>query len=401
MSLFNVALIGTGGFGRTHVKTILNLAEQGIVRCAAFCEIDVERNREQIDKLQALGAVHYTDYKKMLEETVGEVEAVVIATPIALHQPMAAAALTNGFHVLLEKPPVVTVPAFQELLAVQQAANRLVQVNFQNTCAPAFRAMLEKLQAGEIGDVTDVTGIGKWRRSYSYYARTPWAGRKYYNGQPVLDGTIMNPFSHLLNNCLIAAGRGDATLASPLSVQAELYHAYDIEGDDTSCLRVETQGGASVHFYSTLCHVSDSPTSIEVTGTAGRMKWIGDTLHITSVDGSEKALQYDNLSLIEEMYINLRNVVRDSANDTLYSPLEACGSFLKATDGAFASTVETWAIDSTFTREYQENDSAFRTVTDISEMIDSAAAQRKLFSEAGVPWARKTKPYLVSGSPRV
>ncbi|MDF2661909.1 MAG: oxidoreductase domain protein [Paenibacillus sp.] len=291
MNNYRAAIVGIGGFGSYHVKTMLGLAGEGLLDIVAFAELNIGAYRETYDALTASGAKHYTDYEEMLGAHP-EADFVVIATPIAAHKPMCIRALRSGFHVIVEKPPAVTVQDIDEMIAAQRESGRLCQVNFQNTSGTAFRQLLDRLNAGAIGRITDVTGVGMWKRQRSYYERTRWAGKLVCDGQFVLDGTINNPFAHLMHNCLLAAGSGDAAASAPDWVQAELYHANEIEGDDVSCVRIGTARGVNVHFYAMLCHERNDAPSISIQGTEGEALWHYDNrLEIRSAGKPEYTFQ--------------------------------------------------------------------------------------------------------------
>ena len=108
-----MAIIGIGGFGSVHTRIIEQLSASGEIRCVAFAEMNMEKWKKEYETLTALGAIHYEDYKEMLAKHP-EIEFVVIATPIALHKPMSIYAMEQGFHVLTEKPPAVTVKTFRK-----------------------------------------------------------------------------------------------------------------------------------------------------------------------------------------------------------------------------------------------------------------------------------------------
>lgn len=396
MNKYRAAIVGIGGFGSYHVKTMLGLAGEGLLDIVAFAELNIEAHRETYDALTASGAKHYTDYEQMLGEHP-EADFVVIATPIAAHKPMCIRALRAGFHVIVEKPPAVTVQDIDEMIAAQRESGRLCQVNFQNTSGAAFRNLLDRLNAGEIGRITHVTGVGMWKRQRSYYERTRWAGKLVCDGQFVLDGTINNPFAHLMHNCLLAAGSGDAAAAAPEWVQAELYHANEIEGDDVSCVRFGTVGGVSVHFYAMLCHERNDAPYISIQGTEGEALWHYDNrFEIRSAGQPEHTFQGESEHLMRNMYLNLFRVL-DGSGESLYAPLEACRSFVAVSNGAHESSWAVRAIGEPYVEEREEGATTARSVPGLSEQIRDAAEQRQLFSEYPFPWATSTSPFRMEG----
>ncbi|WP_245954796.1 Gfo/Idh/MocA family protein [Paenibacillus flagellatus] len=388
-------LIGIGGFGKIHANMMKELAGDSKLDIVAFAEIRPEAYPETYAGLTAAGAAHYADYERMLAEHP-EADFAAIATPIAAHKTMVIRALRMGFHVLVEKPPAVTVQDLDEMIAVRRESGKRCQVNFQNTSGRAFRHLLERIGEGALGTVKHVTGVGMWNRTRSYYERTRWAGKLMCDGEYVLDGTINNPLAHLLHNSLIVAGGGDASRAAPVRVQAELYHANDIEGDDTSCVRIETASGADVHFYGTMCHDNYESPYIAVSGTEGEALWdYQNNLTIRNRDG-ETVLSFGQEELVRNMYVNLIEAIRDDGLP-LYAPLEHTRSFVAASNGAFESSGAIRAIPSPHYRQMGEGGGASRHLPDLSERMKDAAGKRLLFSEYGFPWAVPTKPFPMDG----
>jgi predicted dehydrogenase len=371
------------------------LAKNGLLDIVAFAELNAGAYEKQFQQLESFGAVHYTDYERMLAEH-SEIDFVAIATPIAAHKPMCVRVLQLGFHVLVEKPPAATVQDVAAMIAASQESGRLCQVNFQHTSGRAFRKLLEQLAAGAIGQVTDVTGVGRWKRNRSYYDRTRWAGKLTCDGQYVLDGTFNNPLAHLLNSCLLAAGSGDVAKALPEEVQAELYHVNDIEGDDVSCIRIGAANGVTIHFYAMLCHHENQTPYIRVRGTEGEAYWdYNNNLTIRGRDG-EQILAYEAESLMRNMYLNLMRAI-DGSGEPLYCPIEACRNFMLASNGAHESAGRVLAIPQQYVVEREDDDSTVRLLPDLSERIMDAADKGQLYSEFPFPWAKPSRLFSTKG----
>lgn len=398
MKTYKAALIGIGGFGGNHAKVMLELAEAGLLEIVAFAELHVDRSPDAYARLTAAGAVHYEDYEQMLQRHP-EVDFVTIATPIAAHRPMCVKALDMGFHVIVEKPPAVTIQDVDDMIEARRRSGRLCQVNFQNTSGQAARKLIELLRAGALGRITDVTGLGMWKRDEAYYARTGWAGKLTHNGMLVLDGTINNPLAHLLHNCLLFAGGGEAAKAAPEWVQAELYHANRIESEDTSCVRIGVAGGATVHFFATVCHDRSETPSVRIRGTEGEALWTYENkLTVRNRDG-ESTWAFGPEHLVENMYRNMMAAI--GRGEPLYAPIDDCRSFMAASNGAFLSAGAVRTIPDEYVREdVGEGGVVSRNVPGLSSHMREAAEQRKLFSEYPFPWAVRTSPFRMEGYSR-
>lgn len=389
MRTYRAALIGIGGFGEYHINIIEPLVKEGALKLTAFAEIRPEAFPDTVNRLTAIGAVPYTDYEQMLTEQKDS-DFVIIATPIATHKAIAARVMSMGYHVMVEKPPAVTIQDVDEMIAVQKQTGKKCQVNFQNVSLSSFRQMLSLLEQGVIGEVTQITGVGRWHRTQAYYARTPWAGKLMHNGQYVLDGTFTNPLAHLLNNCLQAAGAVDSKLMIPEAVQAELYHVNDIEGDDVACIRAEMPGQLKVNFYAMLCHTTNDRPYIQVKGSRGSMRWSYDNSLIVRTDKGEEKFQYEEEDRVRKMYLNLMQSIEDD-QVSLYSPIESCRSYVLVSNGAYESAKAVVPIDKKYIEEIEAEGSIARILPALSEQIHELADQGVLFSEAPFSWAQKTE----------
>src|SRR5690606_26413882 len=145
-----VGLIGISGFGATHGRVILNLSDRKDLECDAFADIKVDPNDPIYRGLVSNGAKYYKDYKDMLDNH-RDLDFVVIATPIPLHNPMAVYVLNKGFNVLLEKPPAVTIQDLDAIIKAKQDSGKLCAVDFQNTSHKSFIQLNDILCEGKLG----------------------------------------------------------------------------------------------------------------------------------------------------------------------------------------------------------------------------------------------------------
>lgn len=152
----NIGAIGTGGRGAGDLAAV---SGENIV---ALCDVDTQR-------LQASAAAHpdvktFVDYRQLLEQD--NLEAVVVATPDHHHASATLRALRRGLHVYCEKPLTHTVEEARLIRDVAAAAGLATQMGTQNHEHPGYLRLIELLQSGAIGDVSEVHVItdrpGRW-----------------------------------------------------------------------------------------------------------------------------------------------------------------------------------------------------------------------------------------------
>ena len=79
-------------------------------------------------------------------DLIGEVDAVVIATPTTSHFEIAAAMLENDIDVLLEKPFTTTMDEAVELVDIAERRSRVLQVGHQERYNPVILALADRIE---------------------------------------------------------------------------------------------------------------------------------------------------------------------------------------------------------------------------------------------------------------
>lgn len=401
MKVCKAGIIGIGGFGKTILRTLNELESEGILKLEAVSETMYDSNKERIEELTAAGVRYYKNYKDLLEKEK-DIDFIAIPTPIHLHKQMSTDAMKAGFHVLLEKPPAVTVQDMDDIIKTSDETGRLCAVDFMNASGEAFVNLKNIIREGELGTIKTITGAGLWKRTDSYYSRTDWAGKLVVNGSYVLDGTVNNPLSHLLNNMLLlahaAAPQKPCTSGNNVSdVTGELYHAHHIEAEDTSCIRIEMDNGIQLLYYATLCHSEDAVPFIIVEGTEGKAYWNYQNLLETSIHGNVEKVSgksLEGLVLYKNVVSNLCRVIAGEEQE-LYCPVQATRSFVLASNGAFESSGEMHAIQPEFITRTAEDNTFATCINGIENWINKGIAEKKLFSELGIKWAVQGKRFNV------
>ena len=143
-----VGLIGTGSRGQGLAQTLSKVTDIELVAC---CDI-IDENLQAGMKLAIKGARAYRDYKKLLEDK--EIRAVIIATPLFLHHPMAIDALAAGKHVYTEKTMAYNIPQALDLVKKVERSNLVFQVGHQYRYYAMYLKVKEILSKGWIGKVT-------------------------------------------------------------------------------------------------------------------------------------------------------------------------------------------------------------------------------------------------------
>ena len=159
VSKVKAGVIGAG-IGKFHIEGFKNHPKAD---CVALCDLNADLAKDVaceygVDRV-------YTDYKEMLAS--GDVNAVSVCVPNALHRPIAVDCLEAGVNVLCEKPLSINAREGQKIVDAAEKANKTFMMQFNNRYRPESQLLKEYIEAGELGDL--------------YFARCGWIRR---NGIP-------------------------------------------------------------------------------------------------------------------------------------------------------------------------------------------------------------------------
>ncbi len=145
-SRFGVGVIGYGYWGPNLVRNFMGEPRSRVVICS-----DVRPNRLEIAKTQYPAMATTQEYLEVIEHP--EVDAVVVATPVATHYSLAREALLAGKHVLIEKPMTATSAEAEELIRLAAERDLILMVDHTFVYTNQVRAIKAMIDAGEIGDL--------------------------------------------------------------------------------------------------------------------------------------------------------------------------------------------------------------------------------------------------------
>jgi predicted dehydrogenase len=119
----------------------------------ALCDIDHERGTKAFREVPS--ARRYADFRQMLREMDGEIDAVTVSTPDHMHFPAAMMAIEMGKHVYVQKPLTHTIGEARALRAAAIKHGVVTQMGNQGHCNEGTRLVKEWVEAGIIGAITE------------------------------------------------------------------------------------------------------------------------------------------------------------------------------------------------------------------------------------------------------
>lgn len=144
-----IALVGMGWWGK-KMLSVLEAAPSDIRVVHA-----VEPNLATVQALCAEKEIPLSaDYAGALNDPA--VEAVVLATPHALHEVQIEAAVEAGKHVFCEKPLALTKAGAEKAVRLCRDAGLVLGMGHERRWDPPVAAMLAKADAGELGRIHQI-----------------------------------------------------------------------------------------------------------------------------------------------------------------------------------------------------------------------------------------------------
>jgi predicted dehydrogenase len=143
MSTLRVGIIGCGGIAKSHV----NAYKQNDAVVTAIADL----SEDAMDALcKITGEVKcYSGYKEIIDS--GEVDAVSVCTPAVAHEEAIVYALTNGIHVLCEKPLSHSKKALENIRIAHESSDSVFMVAFRHRFIPGILKIKEIISSGKIG----------------------------------------------------------------------------------------------------------------------------------------------------------------------------------------------------------------------------------------------------------
>jgi predicted dehydrogenase len=142
----NVGVVGCGYWGPNLIRNFRSLPD---CRMKTMCDVSEQR----LKHLKTLypEVEGETSFQRMIDGA--DLDAVVIATSVKHHFPMAKASLLAGKHTLIEKPLASSTAQCEELIEIAAKQGLVLMVGHTFLYSPAVRRIKEIVDSGDIGEI--------------------------------------------------------------------------------------------------------------------------------------------------------------------------------------------------------------------------------------------------------
>jgi predicted dehydrogenase len=216
-----VGILGAGRRGTALAHAIARVPDAVI---AAIGDEDATRAAAVAESWEATS---YSIWQSML--IFEQLDAVVIATPSAVHAEQVLTALDQGMHVYVEKPPALDMAMAQRISEAARAKDRIVQVGFQHRYSSLVGPWYQALEGRAISLVHG--------HLYQGIPEGEEAGDAALGG-----GQILGQALHLIDLCRFLVD--DITAVAAFGGRA-LWPETDWKGADSTAVAMQFASGAA------------------------------------------------------------------------------------------------------------------------------------------------------------
>lgn len=151
--MVGAAVIGTGYWGRNHVRVYKELKLEGLIDKLRICDLD----EHHVERLSAAFGVEYaTDYRDIISDT--DMQAISIVTPSKMHYQLAKEFMEAGKDVLVEKPMTMNIEEAKGLVDISTRSRRILMAGHIFRYHAAVQELKLRMGSGELGKLQIILG---------------------------------------------------------------------------------------------------------------------------------------------------------------------------------------------------------------------------------------------------
>lgn len=146
MKKINIGVIGYGYWGPNMVRNFVDVPGSQVIAVSDLRAERLSRVKTSYPAIRVMQDAHALI-------VAPDIDAIVIATPVSSHFPLALEALKAGKHVLVEKPLTATVAQAQELNEEAERQHRVLMVDHTFVYTSSVRKIHDLIVSSELGDL--------------------------------------------------------------------------------------------------------------------------------------------------------------------------------------------------------------------------------------------------------
>ncbi len=172
--MMRIGVIGAGEIGLLRAKSV---ESDRVASLAAVADPDLAAAQRAVSGTSAKAI---SDYRDLVSDD--QIDALIVSTPVHLHEEMCIAAFEGGKHVLCEKPLSNSVESCKRILATAERTGKTLAVGFNHRFYPAMKFVKDVVEAGTIGRLDHLRvfgghdGLANFRADWNYKSELSGGG---------------------------------------------------------------------------------------------------------------------------------------------------------------------------------------------------------------------------------
>ncbi len=146
--MVGVAVVGTGYWGKNHVRVWREMLAEGRIDRLVVCDIDPGR-AQKFARMFDIEAI--TDYRTLLRDE--GIDCLSIVTPSQTHAQLATECMRAGKDVLVEKPMTMDSTHAEQMVAVAAETKAVLMVGHIFRYHPAVQELTRRIKRRDLGDL--------------------------------------------------------------------------------------------------------------------------------------------------------------------------------------------------------------------------------------------------------
>jgi predicted dehydrogenase len=144
--VINVGVIGCGYWGPNLVRNFRSLPDCNLKMMSDLNEQRLAHLKTLYPEVEGV-----TDFRQLLNGS--GLDAIVVATAVKTHFPLAKASLSAGKHTFIEKPMALSSVECEELIDIARRKGLVLMVGHTFLYSPAVKKIKEIVELGDIGEI--------------------------------------------------------------------------------------------------------------------------------------------------------------------------------------------------------------------------------------------------------
>ena len=148
--MVKVGVVGLGYWGPNLLRNLYANRRSGRI---VICDVDAARLKKTTDRYPALEKTN--NFDELVNDP--DLDAIIIATDVSSHHPLAMKTLEAGKHVFVEKPFAGSEEQAREIVDLAEKKNLVTMVGHTFLYSPPVLKTKEIIDSGELGDIFFIT----------------------------------------------------------------------------------------------------------------------------------------------------------------------------------------------------------------------------------------------------